>query len=75
MAYIKNTWTDRSVEFPRRYLDELSEVKTFTPNEGTIYNAGTPITGARMNNIETGLEKLDNQLIMMKRKLRMGMKI
>lgn len=57
MAYTPTTWTDRNVQYPRRYTDELSNVKTFTPNEGTISNAGTAVTAAVMNNIETGIQE------------------
>ena len=57
MAYVKEVWVDRNVQFPNRYTDELAAVKTFTVNAGTITEAGTSITAAKMNNIETGLEK------------------
>lgn len=56
MGYTKTTWTDRNVQYPARYLDELNNVKTFTPSPGTVTDAGTKATAARMNNIESGLE-------------------
>lgn len=62
MAYTKNVWSDRSVQYPRRYKDQSNNQYTFTPDEGTIYNEGTPVTAARMNNIENGIESLDTAL-------------
>lgn len=56
MGYNKTTWADRNVQFPSRYTDELNNVKTFTPNPGTIIDAGTKATAARMNNIEIAVE-------------------
>lgn len=60
MAYTKTTWTNRVVEFPRRYIDELSNTKTFTPSEGVITSAGTTLTAGVMNNIETAIDDLQN---------------
>lgn len=54
-SYVKANWTDRVVQFPRRYRDESNNQKTFTPDEGTITNSGTPITAGAMNNIENRL--------------------
>jgi hypothetical protein len=56
MGYTKNTWTDRNVQYPNRYTDELSNVKTFTASPGTITEAGTKVTASRMNNLEGGIE-------------------
>ena len=55
MAYIKTVYVDRNVEFPRRYLDELSNQKTFTPDPGIVTEAGTDLTAIRLNNIEQGI--------------------
>jgi len=55
MGYARTTWTDRVVQYPRRYRDELNNQKTFTPDEGTITSAGTAITATNMNNIEDGV--------------------
>ena len=56
MGYTKNTWTDKNVQFPNRYTDELSNVKTFTPSPGIVTNAGTLVTASYMNNIENGVD-------------------
>ena len=53
--YIKTNWLDRIVQYPRRYIDNLSVVRTFTPNEGTITEAGTPFSATGMNIIENGI--------------------
>ena len=55
MAYTKTTWSDRVVQYIRRYRDELNNQKTFTPDEGTITNAGTAVTATLMNKIEQGI--------------------
>lgn len=55
MAYIKTVWTDRVVQFVRRYRDQNNNQLTLTPDEGTITNVGTPVTAQRMNNIENGI--------------------
>lgn len=60
MAYIPTIWTDRAVQFVRRYLrTEDGLVYTFTPNEGTISDAGTPLNAANMNKIENQLVTLE----------------
>lgn len=56
MGYSKTTWTDRNVQYPNRYTDELSNVKTFTASPGTVTAAGTKVTASNMNNLETGVE-------------------
>lgn len=55
MPYTKTTWSDRSVQYPRRYKDQSDNQYTFTPDEGTVINAGTGVTAERMNNIEQGI--------------------
>ena len=66
MAYTKTTWVDRNVQYPNRYQDQSLNTYTFTPSPGTVTQAGTDITAARMNNIENGIE---NALVTLKRKL------
>lgn len=51
------------MEFPRRYRDELNNQKTFTPDEGTITNAGTPLNATRLNNLEIGVEAVTTEVI------------
>lgn len=60
-AYTKNVWSDKAVQYVRRYLFTLVSGTTYdlTPVEGTVTNAGTSTTAARMNNIENELESLD----------------
>ena len=55
MAYVKKTWVDRVVEYPSRYTDELSNVKTFTPNPGTITAEGDPVNAVNLNRMEQGI--------------------
>lgn len=56
--YSKTTWIDRAVQYVRRYLLTLVSGTTYdlTPQEGTVTQAGTAVTAARMNNIENGVE-------------------
>lgn len=58
MAYVKTTHADRNVQYPNRYTDELSNVKTFTRSPGTVTQAGTTETATVMNNIENGIDAL-----------------
>ena len=55
MAYVKKTWVDRIVQYPSRYTDESSNVKTFTPSPGTITAAGDPVNAGNLNHIEQGI--------------------
>jgi len=55
MAYVKKTWVDRVVEYPSRYTDELSDVKTFTPNPGIITAEGDPVNAVNLNHMEQGI--------------------
>lgn len=74
MAYIKTTWVDRNIQYPGRYseVDGGGGIKTFTPSPGTITQAGTTVTAARMNNIETGIETVYTDVADGFRKLRLG---
>ena len=56
MAYTKQTWTDRVVEYPNRYKDQNEVQYTFERDEGTITEAGTFVNAGRMNTIEQGIE-------------------
>lgn len=59
MGYNKTTWTNRNVQYPRRYTDpNTSTTYTLDPDPGTITDAGTPISAGNLNNIETQLGKL-----------------
>lgn len=56
--YSKNTWTDRNVSKPNAFTKSLETSTTVTliPDAGVIIAAGTAISGARMNNIEAGID-------------------
>lgn len=57
MAYNKTNWTDRVVQFVRRYVMTLVSGNTYdlTPSEGNITSAGTPMTASLLNKMETGI--------------------
>lgn len=55
MAYAKQTWTDRLVEFVRRYRDQNNVQYTFTPDEGVVTEEGTHVAALRMNHMEQGI--------------------
>ncbi len=55
MAYTKTNWLDRAVEFVRRYTDQNGNQYTFTPDEGTIYEVGTPVNALNMLKQEQGI--------------------
>lgn len=57
MAYSKTTWTDRIVQKPLTYTQQNNGDGTTTliPAEGTITQAGTPITATALNNMENGI--------------------
>ena len=57
MAYVKNVWEDRAVEFPRRF-DELRDEEghvTLIPAPGTVAQEGTGINAERLNHMEEGI--------------------
>ena len=55
--YIKNTWLDRLVQFPRRYKDQNDNIYLFEPEPGVVTEPGTTVTALYMNNIETGIQQ------------------
>ena len=61
MAYTKQTWTDRVVQYPNRYKDQNEVQYTFERDEGTITEAGTFVNAGRMNYIEDGIYTLDQE--------------
>lgn len=60
--YQKTVWKNREVERPRTYNVQENPDGTITliPAEGQIIEPGTPIIAQYMNNIEDGIEMLDN---------------
>lgn len=55
MPYTKTTWTDRQVQRPLTFTQTTNADGSITlaPAEGTVTQAGTPITAAELNNLET----------------------
>lgn len=64
MAYTKTNWTDRQVQNPMTFTASgaVAGTVTLTPNEGTIIQAGTPLTSANLNNLENGVAGVDGRL-------------
>lgn len=64
MTYVKNTWADQNVEFPRTYTvtknggGSLSsgDTITLTDSFGNVTEIGTPVNATNMNHIEDGIE-------------------
>jgi Chaperone of endosialidase len=57
MTYAKTTWTDRIVQNPLTFTQQTNADGTITliPAEGTVTQAGTPITADALNNMENGI--------------------
>lgn len=57
MAYTKTTWVDRVVQFANRFTksNETSTSVDLVANPGTVTTAGTPLSAANLNKIETGI--------------------
>jgi hypothetical protein len=54
MTYIKTTWTDRQIQYPGRFTRTSDGTyDTLAPAPGTITQAGTPLTAAALNKLET----------------------
>lgn len=55
MPYTKTTWADRQVQRPLTFTQTTNADGSITlsPAEGTVTQAGTPITAAILNNLET----------------------
>jgi hypothetical protein len=70
MAYIKTTWADRQIQYPNRFTRTSDGTyDTLTPEPGTITQAGTPITAASLNKLETQYDEAvaytDSQILAM----------
>lgn len=59
MGYAKTTWKDRVVQKPLTYSTQNNAdgTMTLTPKPGTVYEAGTPLNAAALNNMEDGIAK------------------
>lgn len=64
MAYEKQTWVDREVTYPMRFImtENSDGTVTLEPYTGLVSNEGTSITAARMNHIEDGISSIDNRV-------------
>lgn len=63
MAYSKTSWVDRSVQYPNRFTQAVNgSLVTLTPSPGTVTTAGTPITAAALNKMETQYEQVFTDL-------------
>lgn len=58
MSYTPTTWQDNIVPYPNRYTltNNADGTVTLTPDFGTPTQAGTPVSAANMNNLETQYE-------------------
>lgn len=63
MAYTRNTWVDRVVQYARRYRDQNNNQITLTPDPGTVTAEGTTINAAKLNNIEGWIETTDALIV------------
>lgn len=63
-TYIKNTYTDRIVQFPNRFSEVVNGDGTVTKkrDEGNVTSEGTPITVNKLNNLENGILLARNQM-------------
>ena len=61
MAYNKTNWLDKLVQFPNRYKDQNGNVLELTRDEGVVTQTGTKINASVMNNIESGIETVDQR--------------
>jgi hypothetical protein len=54
MTYSKTNWIDRAVQYPQRFTRTSDGTyDTLVPAPGTITTAGTPLTAAALNNLES----------------------
>lgn len=64
MSYIKQTWIDRLTEFYRRFsaVEDASGNVQLTDEPGIITDEGSPISAARLNHMEDGIEGAHNDI-------------
>lgn len=64
MSYIKQTWIDRLTEFYRRFsaVEDASGNVQLTDEPGVITDEGSPISAARLNHMEDGIEGAHNDI-------------
>ena len=59
--YVPFNWQDHAVERPRTYsvTKNPDDSVTLTPNEGEVYQQGTPMSAERFNHMERGIAACD----------------
>lgn len=64
IGYVVTTWQDRIVQYPSRYTktNETVSSVTLTADPGTVTQAGTQVTAANLNNMETGISQAHTEI-------------
>ena len=69
MSYSRQTWNDRSSEYPNRRtltnVNDPSDIKTYdiTRAEGTVAVEGSPLNADAMNGLEGRIEAMNTSLV------------
>lgn len=69
MSYSRQTWNDRSSEYPNRRtltnVNDPSDIKTYdiTRAEGTVSIEGSPLNADAMNGLEGRIEAMNTSLV------------
>ncbi len=56
MAYEKQIWKDRQVQYPNRYVDQNGNILQLERSPGTVTENGSLFNAKRMNHVEDGIE-------------------
>lgn len=62
MAYEKQKWLDRQVEYPNRYVDQNNNILNLTRSPGKVTENGSLLNAERMNHIENGIKDIDDKM-------------
>lgn len=62
MAYEKQTWKDRQVQYPNRYIDQNGNILQLERSPGTVTENGSLFNAERMNHIEDGIKDVDSRV-------------
>jgi hypothetical protein len=64
LAYEKTVWVNRIVERPKTFQlqQNVDSTVTLIPQEGEVFEEGTPVTAENMNKIENELEQFETHL-------------
>ena len=69
MSYNRQTWVDRSSDYPSRRtltnVNDPTDIKTYDISraEGTVYVQGTAINADAMNSLESRIEAMNTSLV------------